>query len=170
MASTHSRGIRQHPLGTNGASVRYRIQQAVGTNYRDLVWFIVHTGFANIRRPSDAAESGEYVFTSLEIAWQLFDIGYEPMFVMGRNYFVIIPTREIWSIIQSDDVLHSPFDTGFRPPESTVSVDSLIIAILNRDQTKKACEVHRAIGIVFPMFDITRSTVTYRLKKIGGGW
>jgi hypothetical protein len=154
-----------HKIGTNAASDRYAVQHMVKSTFRDLALFIIHTGFADIRR-SSLPRPGEYVFRSLEIAWRLVEQGYHPAFVLGHNYFTITPTDDMLRTLLLHDVLHSPFDTAFRPEAHPVSVDSLLYTIHARNPLVSACRVHRAMFIVLPRVRISRTTISYRMRKV----
>ena len=160
-----TKAIRTSKIGTNLASLRYTTPYQVTSRFRDLAWFVVHTGFANFRLNSEPLPD-EYVFTSLENAWQLFEQGYDIWFILGMNHFVINRVDAVKCMMMYyDDMLNSSLDTCFRPDDVTISVDSLIDAIVTRNPDISACYVHRAIFVVMPTFSISRMTISYRMSK-----
>jgi hypothetical protein len=165
-------GLRRRKRGVNCVSDRYTVLFPVDARYRDLGLFIAHTGFADIQTRATICPN-EHTFTSLEVAWRLVNQGYQPVFVTDRMCFKIVPRADCTDMLrtlQLNNVLYSQFDTSFRPRSSNISVDSVITRILTRDPSTAACQIHRALRIVLPVsFYISRSTVSYRMKKYCAG-
>ena len=161
-----SRAIRSRKIGTNQASDRYGVLFTVSTVFRDLALFVIHTGFANIRR---YPAPNQYAFTSLEIAWRLVNQGFLPAFVLSCHCFTIAPTPDMGRLLGLQCVLPSPFDTSFRPESRLVSVDALLVTILRAYPATRVRHVRRAIFLVCPEFRISRTTVAYRMNKVVAG-
>ena len=161
-----SRAIRSRKIGTNRASDRYGVLFTVSTVFRDLALFVIHTGFANIRR---YPAPNQYAFTSLEIAWRLVNQGFLPAYILSCHCFTIAPTPDMRRILGLQCILTSSFDTSFRPESRLVSVDILLVTILRAYPTTRACCVHRAIFLVCPELRISRTTIAYRMDKVVAG-
>ena len=132
--STGRQKIRSRRVGSNIASDKYTIPVRIEDKFKDLAWFVCHTGFTNVRNRNKSdigiipifryieelglflqqTPSGDediitcgFAFTSLDIAWRLFQ---QNLMLAGNTLFYIMDELRFILYIRRNGITQSTFD------------------------------------------------------------